>query len=116
VRTKTLLRSLPYIAGILFAALALASFEISNETASMFDAQPGALTDSVDVQVFWLQGKACVVQEPGTVFSYVSSCSYLPMINVMLALTILLVAVLVLYGLLRKRVTLLPTKRKHMLP
>jgi hypothetical protein len=108
VRAKTLLRLLPYLAGIIFAGLALAGFEVSAETAAIFDAQPGALTESVDVQVFWLQGKACVVQQPD---GYISNCTYLPIINVMLALTILLVAVLVLYGLLRKRVNLLPTKR-----
>ena len=109
VRTKTLLRLLPYFAGIIFAALALASFEVSTETAAIFDAQPGALTESVDVQVFWLQGQACVIQQPD---GYVSKCTYLPIINVMLALTILLIGILVLYGLLRKRVNLLPKKQK----
>ena len=108
MRAKTLLRILPYLAGLLFAGMALASYEISGETAAMFDAQPGSLTDSVDVQVFWLQGKACVIQLPD---GYVSNCAYLPAINVMLALTAMLVAVLVVYGLLRKRVNLLPTKR-----
>jgi hypothetical protein len=109
VRTKTLLRFLPYLAGIIFAGLALAGYAVSAETAAMFDAQPGALTDSVDIQVLWLQGKACVIQLPD---GYVSNCTYIPMINVMLALTVLLVAVLVVYGLLRKRVNLLPKERK----
>ncbi|HUK28075.1 MAG TPA: hypothetical protein VLV31_06600 [Candidatus Acidoferrales bacterium] len=108
MRTKTLLRILPYLAGLLFAGMALAGYEISAETAAMFDAQPGSLTDSVDIQVLWFQGKACVVQLPD---NYFSNCTYLPAINVMLALTVLLIALLVIYGLLRKRVNLLPTKR-----
>ena len=108
VQTKTLLRLLPYLAGIIFAAFALAGFEVSAETAALFDAQPTAIQETADIQVFWLQGKACVVLPPD---AYVAKCTYLPIINVMLGLTILLVAVLVLYGLLRRRVNLLSHPR-----
>ena len=109
MQAKTLLRLLPYFAGILFAGVALVGFEVSTETAALFDAQQAAFQETGDVQVFWFQGKACSVLPPD---GYVASCISLPMINVMLALTILMIAVLVLYGLLRKRVNLIPTKRK----
>jgi hypothetical protein len=110
VQTKTLLKLLPYLAGVIFAAFALAGFEVSAETAALFDAQPSAIQETADVQVYWFQSKACVVVPPD---GYVTNCTYLPIVNVMIALTILFVAVLVLYGLLRKRVNLIPTRRKE---
>jgi len=109
VQTKTLLKLLPYLAGLIFAAFALVGFEVSAETAALFDAQPAAIQETADVQVLWFQSKACVVVPPD---GYVANCTYLPIINAMLAITILLVAVLVIYGLLRKRVNLIPTKSK----
>ncbi len=66
--------------------------------------------DTVDVQVFWFQSKACVILPPD---GSIGNCIYLPLVSVMVGLTILMVAVIVVYGLLRKRVNLLQEKRTH---
>ena len=108
VRARTLLRVLPYVVGILFVGVFLIGLEISSETAALADAQPVFYVDTVDVQVFWFQGKACVILPPD---GYIGNCIYLPLISVMLGLTILMAAVIVVYGLLRKRVNLLQKKR-----
>jgi ABC-type Co2+ transport system permease subunit len=110
VRARTLLRVLPYIFGILFVSVFLIGIEISFETEALADAQPAVFVDTVDVQVFWFQSKACVILPPD---GSIGNCIYLPLVNVMLGLTILMVAVIVVYGLLRKRVNLLQKKRTH---
>jgi uncharacterized membrane protein YdbT with pleckstrin-like domain len=111
VRASRLLRILPYVAGILFAAVAAVGFEISSEAASLISAQQEALYgDAVDVQVFWFQGKACEILPPD---GYITNCKYLPMTGVMVVLSILMVGVFVMYGLLRKRVNLLPRPAKR---
>lgn len=108
VRAKTLLRILPYVAGILFVGIFLVGIEISSETAALADAQQAIYVDTVDVQTFWLQGKACLILPPdGTI----GNCIDVPLVSVLVALTILLAAVIVVYGLLRKRVNLLQKKR-----
>ena len=108
VRAKTLLRVLPYIVGVLFVSIFLIGVEISFETAALADAQQAFYVDTVDVQVFWFQGKACVILPPD---GAIGNCIYLPLISVMLGLTILMAAVIIVYGLLRKRVNLLQEKR-----
>jgi len=108
VRAKTLLRILPYVAGILFVGIFLIGIEISSETAALADAQQAFYVDTVDVQVFWFQGKACVILPPD---GAIGNCIYVPLVSVMVALTILMAAVIVVYGLLRKRVNLLQKKR-----
>src|SRR5208282_4908473 len=108
VRARTLLRVLPYVVGILLVGVFLIGIEISSETAALADAQPVFYVDTVDVQVFWFQGKACVILPPD---GSIGNCIYLPLISVMLGLTILMAAVIVVYGLLRKRVNLLQKKR-----
>ena len=108
VRAKTLLKVLPYIFGILFVGVFLIGMEISSETAALADAQQVFYVDTVDVQVFWFQEKACVILPPD---GQIGNCIYIPLISVMLGLTILMVAVIVVYGLLRKRVNLLQDKR-----
>jgi len=110
VRAKTLLRVLPYIVGVLFVSVFLIGVEISFETAALADAQQAFYVDTVDVQVFWFQGKACVILPPD---GAIGNCIYLPLISVMLGLTILMVAVIIVYGLLRKRVNLLQEKRSR---
>jgi Ni,Fe-hydrogenase I cytochrome b subunit len=110
VRARTLLRVLPYIVGILFVSVFLIGIEISFETEALADAQPAVFVDTVDVQVFWFQGKACVILPPD---GAIGNCIYLPLTSVMLSLTILMVAVIIVYGLLRKRVNLLQEKRTH---
>jgi len=110
VQARRLLQVLPYLAGILLAGIFLVGTEISSETAALADAQQIYYQYPIDVQVFWLQGRACVILPPD---NYIDKCSYVPLVPLMLALTVLLVIVLVVYGLLRKRVNLLPTKRKR---
>jgi len=111
VRASKLLRTLPYMAGVLMTGIFLVGLQISSETAALADAQQAFYQYPIDVQVFWLQGKACVILPPD---SYVASCSYVPLIPLMHALTTMLLIVLGVYGLLRKRVNLLPTKRRHL--
>jgi len=110
VKASSLLRILPYVAGVLMVGIFLIGIEISSETAALADAQQALYLYPIDVQVFWLQGKACVILPPD---SYVASCSYVPLIPVMHALTIMLLVVLGVYGVLRKRVHLLPPKRRQ---
>lgn len=107
VRAKTLLRVLPYVWGILFVGIFLIGIEISSETAALADAQQVFYVDTVDVQVFWFQGKACVILPPD---GAIGNCIYLPLVSVMVALTILMAAVIIVYGLLRKRVNLIQKK------
>jgi ABC-type Co2+ transport system permease subunit len=108
VRARTLLRVLPYIFGILFVGVFLIGIQISFETQALADAQPAPYLDMVDVQVFWFQEKACVILPPD---GSIGNCIYIPLISVMLGLTILMIAVIIVYGLLRKRVNLLQEKR-----
>lgn len=105
VQASRLLRVLPYVVGILISGILLVGLQISSETAALFDSQQAVYQDPIDVQVFWFQGKACVLLPPD---SYVASCMYVSLIPVMLVLTVLLVVVLAVYALLRKRVNLLP--------
>jgi len=111
VRASRLLKVLPYVAGVLMVGVFLVGLEISSETAALADAQQALYLYPIDVQVFWLQGKACVILPPD---SYVASCSYVPLIPLMHALTITLLVVLGVYGVLRKRVNLLPPKRRQL--
>jgi len=108
VRASSLLKILPYVAGILLVGIFLVGLEVSSETAALADAQQAFYQYPIDVQVFWLQGKACVILPPD---GYVATCSYVALIPLMLGLTIMFVVVLVTLGLLRKRVNLLPSKR-----
>jgi hypothetical protein len=110
VRASRLLKVLPYLAGILLTSVFLIGTEISSETAALADAQQAFYTYPIDAQVFWFQGKACVILPPD---GYIAKCSYVPLIPVMLGLTFTLMIVLVIYGLLRKRVNLLPVKRTN---
>jgi hypothetical protein len=110
VRASRLLKVLPYVVGILLVCIFLIGTEISSETAALADAQQPFYAYPIDVQVFWLQGKACVILPPD---GYIANCSYVPLIPVMLGLTVMMVVVLIIYGLLRKRVNLLPVKQAH---
>jgi len=110
VRARTLLRVLPYVFAILFVSVFLIGIEISFETQALADAQPAPYADIVDVQVFWFLEKACVILPPD---GSIGNCIYIPLISVMLALTVLMIAVIIVYGLLRKRVNLFQEKRAH---
>jgi len=109
VRASLLLKVLPYVAGVLMACVFLVGLEISSETEALFETQQSFYQDPIDVQTFWLQGKACVILPPD---SYIARCSYVPLIPVMVALTIMFFIVLGAYALLRKRVNLPQRKRR----
>jgi hypothetical protein len=113
VRASRLLKVMPYIVSILIVSIFLIGLEISSETASLADYQQQYYTYPIDVQVFWLQGRACVLLPPD---NYIANCSYVTLIPLMLALTALMVIVLVVYALLRKRVKPLPVTRKRRSP
>lgn len=109
VRASKLLRVIPYVVGIIISAILLVGLQISSETEALFDSQQAIYQDPIDVQVFWFQGKACVLLPPD---NYIASCAYVPLVPVMFALTVTLVGVLVVYAVLRKRVNLLPTNTR----
>ena len=109
IRASRLLKILPYVAGVLMACVFLIGLEISSETAALFDTQQAFYQDPIDVQVFWLQGRACVILPPD---NYLAKCSYVALIPVMVGLTIMFFAVLGAYALLRKRVNLPAPKRR----
>jgi len=111
VRASRLLKVLPYVAGILMVGVFLVGIEISSETTALADAQQAFYPYPIDVQVFWLQGKACVILPPD---NYVANCSYVPLAPLLHVLTIMLLVVLAVYALLRKRVNLLPPKRRQL--
>ena len=109
VRARTLLRVLPYLIAVLMISVFLVGTEISSETAAIADEQQALYAYPIDVQVFWLQQKACLVLPPD---SYIAKCSNLPLVPVMFVLTVMMIIVLVVYGMLRKRLTLLPSEQK----
>ena len=111
VRASRLLRVLPYVASILMISVFLVGVEISSETAALADAQQALYPYPIDVQVFWLAGKACVILPPD---NYVANCSYVQLIPLMHVLTIILLVVLGVYAVLRKRINLLPPKRRQL--
>ncbi len=99
-RSKVALRVLPYVAGLIFLSMWIAAMDISSELSMMSDAGFNFYHDQIDVQVFWLQSKACMVLPPD---GYVTNCTYTASISVIPVLTILLVFVLALYGLVKRR-------------
>ena len=110
VRASRLLRVLPFVAGILMVSVFLVGFEISSETAALADAQQAFYPYPIDVQVFWFQSRACVILPPD---NYVANCSYVTLAPLMHVLTIMLLVVLGVYGILRKRVKLLPPRPRQ---
>jgi len=93
---------LRYSAGIIFGFLGLSGFQTSASTSAMQDLGTSLYHDPVDVSVFWLQSKACMVLPPD---NYLTNCTLLPSIGTTIALSVLLVVVLVAYMIVRKRTT-----------
>jgi len=56
--------------------------------------------DPVDVQVFWFQSKACMILPPD---NYQSNCTHVSGVGVITILTILLMAVIIAYMILRRK-------------
>ncbi|HKM77913.1 MAG TPA: hypothetical protein VJZ03_02455 [Candidatus Bathyarchaeia archaeon] len=100
IRTKTVLKILPYVAGALFAGMWAAAFEVSSELSVMENAGLSLYHDPVDVQVFWFQSKACMILPPD---NYQSNCTQVSGVGVITILTILLMAVIIAYMILRRK-------------
>jgi hypothetical protein len=102
-KMKIGLRTLPYIAGITFAGIVVAGLAVSSDTEEMADTGYQLYHDTVDVHVYWLESKACVVLPPD---GYQANCTYLGSITVMLVLTVLLIVVVAAYMVLRRNSSL----------
>jgi hypothetical protein len=100
IRTKIVLKILPYVAGALFAGMWAAAFEVSSELSVMENAGLSLYHDPVDVQVFWFQSKACMILPPD---NYQSNCTHVSGVGVITILTILLMAVIIAYMILRRK-------------
>lgn len=100
IRTKIALKILPYVAGALFAGMWAAAYEVSSELSGMENAGLNQYHDPVDVKVFWFQSKACMILPPD---NYQSNCTHISGVGMITILTILLMAVIIAYMILRRK-------------
>jgi hypothetical protein len=99
-RSKIALKVLPYIAGVIFLGMWIAAMDVSSELSMMTDTGFNLYHDQIDVQVFWLQSKACMVLPPD---GYLANCVNVTSISAIPALTALLIVALSVYAILRRR-------------
>ena len=99
-RSKIALKILPYIAGVIFLGMWIAAMDVSSELSMMTDAGFNLYHDQIDVQVFWLQSRACMILPPD---GFLTNCVYVASISVIPVLTALLLGVLTVFAILRKR-------------
>ena len=99
-RIKVVEKLLPYVAGVLFFGMWMAAMDVSSQLSLMEDAGLGMYHDPVLVKVFWFESKACMVLPPN---DDLSNCNYIHGIRTIILLSILLVAVLIVYMMVRKR-------------
>ena len=99
-RSKIALKILPYIAGVIFLGMWIAAMDVSSELSMMTDSGFNIYHDQIDVQVFWLQSRACMVLPPD---GYLTNCAYVASISAIPVLTVLLLAVLTVFAILRSR-------------
>jgi len=99
-RSKIALKILPYIAGVIFLGMWIAAMDVSSELSMMTDSGFNIYHDQIDVQVFWLQSRACMVLPPD---GYLTNCVYVASISAIPVLTALLLAVLTVFAILRRR-------------
>ncbi len=99
-RSKFALKILPYVAGVIFIGMWITAMDVSSELSMMTDSGFNLYHDPIDVQVFWLESKACMMLPPD---GYLTNCVYVASISAIVALTVLLVIDLVAYMLLRRR-------------
>jgi hypothetical protein len=99
-RSKIALKVLPYVAGLIFLGMSIAAMDVSSELSIMADTGLNLYHDQVDVQVLWLQSRACMVLPPD---GYVTNCVYVASISAIPALTGLLLVVLIVFALLRRQ-------------
>jgi hypothetical protein len=99
-RSKIALKALPYIAGVIFIGMWMTAMDVSSELSMMTDTGFNLYHDQIDVQVFWLQSRACMVLPPD---GYLTHCVYVASISAIPALTVLLLIVLAAFAMLRRR-------------
>ena len=99
-RSKIALKVLPYIAGVIFIGMWIAAMDVSSELSMMTDTGFNLYHDPIDVQVFWLQSRACMALPPD---GYLTNCVYVASISVIPALTVLLLIVIAAFAILRRR-------------
>jgi hypothetical protein len=102
VAVKIALKVLPYVAGALFVTMWAVGMQVSSELAAIEDSGLSLYHDPVNVQVYWLQSKACIILPPN---NYLSKCTYVPGIGQITILTVLLAAVLLAYAIIRRKNT-----------
>ena len=98
--SRIALKALPYIAGVIFIAMWIAAMNVSSELSMMTGTGLNLYHDQIDVQVFWLQSRACIVLPPD---GYLTNCVHVASISVIPALTALLLIVLAVFAVLRRR-------------
>ena len=99
-RSKIALKILPYIAGVIFLGMWIAAMDVSSELSMMTDAGFNIYHDQIDIQVFWLQSRACMVLPPD---GFLTNCVYVASISAIPVLTTLLLVVLTVFAILRRR-------------
>lgn len=99
-RTKLTLKTLSYLAGVIFAAILATSLWVSSDVSLMEDTAYQLYHDTVDVHVYWFESKACIALPPD---GYLANCTYLSSIRIMTALAVLLIIVLVAYAVERRK-------------
>lgn len=99
-RTRIILKILPYVAGAIFAGMCVAALDVSSELSMMEDSGFNLYHDAVDIKVFWLESRACMMLPPD---GYLTNCTYLVSISAIVVLTVLLALVLVTLMIFRRR-------------
>ena len=99
-RSRIALKILPYVAGVIFIGMWIAAMDISSQITMMTDTGFTLYHDPIDVEVFWLQSKACMILPPD---GSLANCVYIGSIRTVTVLTVLLVIVLLGYAIVRKR-------------
>jgi hypothetical protein len=99
-RTRIILKILPYLAGVIFAGMCVAALDVSSELSMMEDSGLYLYNDPVDIKVFWLESRACMMLPPD---GYLTNCTYLVSISAILVLTVLLATVLATLMMFRRR-------------
>jgi hypothetical protein len=110
LRLANQIRFLRYTASALFCGIALAGLDVSSDTASLQDAGLVQYLEPVNVQVSWFDSKACLVLPPD---NSLTNCTTLASVRVLEVFTILLIAVLVAYAMLRRRARSMNRRGTH---
>lgn len=104
---------LRYVSSALFCGIVLAGLGVSADTSALQDAGsvPVQFLEPPNVIVNWLDSRACLALPPD---NYVTNCTYLASIRVLEVLTVLLIAVLVAYAVLRRKAAMANRRAVHL--